>query len=75
MGTVFLQGFGEFRDGHGTLDMDVRSTLYAFALNLGLTTSDVYVTKFDGVIEQLGLYSVVDPFYTFPPMQRLVRVF
>lgn len=69
--TQFLQAVAEYRGGIGFLDFDVRSTLFAIAMNLNLISMDVVDPKTSPFLESVGLLSLHDSWYTFPPMTRI----
>ena len=68
---VFLPADGEFRNGVGSVDFDVRGVMLAAALNLNLVSTSSVMLRSSSVLEKIGFISLVDPYYHFPPMQRI----
>jgi len=68
---LFIGGDSEFRNGKADIGFDVRSTLLAISLNLGLVGTETLVSKVTEMTRSCGVIGLVDPYYSFPHMSRI----
>jgi hypothetical protein len=71
---IFIGADAEYRSGSAEIGFDIRSAMTAIALNLGRINLDALIKKMSKFTVSLGLIGFVDPYYAFPPFQRIYCV-